>query len=216
MVGSVDHLFAGPRSEILSLLVQKSFMRQLRRVQIKQRIQAARDRQKSYADIRHKPLEFQEDDRVMLKVSPCRFGKQGKLNPRFLALGGNTHDLGSFGEETDEITDLHQILEEVLLTERGDGVTSIKRRRRDSSGDDVWTLATTSQRSKKLAFVCIAVDTSRETRVRRKDIIRVHVPRCMALLDYDEHADSLSTMDNEVRVTSPESTTQTLPSFEEY
>ncbi|GJX52821.1 hypothetical protein Tco_0281190 [Tanacetum coccineum] len=38
----------------------------------------------------------------------------------------------------------------------------------------------------------------------------------MAWLDYDEHVDSLSTMDNEVGVTSPESTTQTLPSFEEY
>nr|GEX37312.1 putative reverse transcriptase domain-containing protein [Tanacetum cinerariifolium]GEX37475.1 putative reverse transcriptase domain-containing protein [Tanacetum cinerariifolium] len=36
-------------------------------VQIKQRIQAARDRQKSYADVRHKPLEFQVDARVMLK-----------------------------------------------------------------------------------------------------------------------------------------------------
>ncbi|GJT37063.1 putative reverse transcriptase domain-containing protein [Tanacetum coccineum] len=33
-----------------------------------QRIQAARDRQKSYADVRHKPLEFQVGDRVMLKV----------------------------------------------------------------------------------------------------------------------------------------------------
>ncbi|GKD06408.1 hypothetical protein Tco_1181382 [Tanacetum coccineum] len=44
----------------------------------------------------------------------------------------------------------------------------------------------------------------------------LHVPRCMAWLDYDEHVDSLSTMDNKVGVTSPESTTQTLPSFEEY
>ncbi|GKE83947.1 hypothetical protein Tco_1557689, partial [Tanacetum coccineum] len=34
--------------------------------------------------------------------------------------------------------------------------------------------------------------------------------------DYDEHVDSLSTLDNEVGVTSPESTTQTLPSFKEY
>nr|GEY54766.1 hypothetical protein [Tanacetum cinerariifolium] len=41
-------------------------------VQIKQRIQAARDRQKSYADVRHKPLEFQVGDRVMLKVSPWK------------------------------------------------------------------------------------------------------------------------------------------------
>ncbi|GJW21918.1 hypothetical protein Tco_0032540 [Tanacetum coccineum] len=44
----------------------------------------------------------------------------------------------------------------------------------------------------------------------------VQVPRCMAWLDYDEHVDSLSTMDNEVGVTSPESTIQTLLSFEEY
>ncbi|GKE17077.1 putative reverse transcriptase domain-containing protein [Tanacetum coccineum] len=57
-------------------------------IQIKQRIQAARDRQKSYADIKRKPMEFQVGDRVMLKVSPwkgvVRFGKQGKLNPRYV------------------------------------------------------------------------------------------------------------------------------------
>nr|GEW86954.1 putative reverse transcriptase domain, ribonuclease H-like domain, aspartic peptidase domain protein [Tanacetum cinerariifolium] len=55
-------------------------------VQIKQIIQAARDHQKSYADVRRKPLEFQVVDRVMLKVSPWKgvihFGKRGKLNPR--------------------------------------------------------------------------------------------------------------------------------------
>ncbi|GKC28729.1 hypothetical protein Tco_1036023, partial [Tanacetum coccineum] len=49
-------------------------------------IQAARDRQKSYADVRRKPLEFQEGDKVMLKVSPWKgvihFGKRGNLNPR--------------------------------------------------------------------------------------------------------------------------------------
>nr|GEX09753.1 reverse transcriptase domain-containing protein [Tanacetum cinerariifolium] len=57
-------------------------------LQIKQRIQPARDRQKSYSDVRHKPLEFQVGDRVMLKVSPwkgvVRFGKRGKLNPRYI------------------------------------------------------------------------------------------------------------------------------------
>nr|GFB38500.1 putative reverse transcriptase domain-containing protein [Tanacetum cinerariifolium] len=56
-------------------------------VHIKQRLQAARDRQKSYANVRHKPLEFQVADKVMLKVSPwkgvVRFGKRGKLNPRY-------------------------------------------------------------------------------------------------------------------------------------
>ncbi|GKF10887.1 putative reverse transcriptase domain-containing protein [Tanacetum coccineum] len=39
-------------------------------VHIRQRLQAARDRQKSYANIRRKPLEFQVGDCVMLKVSP--------------------------------------------------------------------------------------------------------------------------------------------------
>ncbi|GKC39345.1 putative reverse transcriptase domain-containing protein [Tanacetum coccineum] len=52
------------------------------------RIQAAHDRQKSYADVRRKPLEFQVRDRVMLKVSPwkgvIRLGKRGKLNPRYI------------------------------------------------------------------------------------------------------------------------------------
>nr|GFA73771.1 putative reverse transcriptase domain-containing protein [Tanacetum cinerariifolium] len=55
-------------------------------VQIKQRMQAARNRQKSYADLKRKPMEFQVGDKVMLKVSPwkgvVRFGKWGKLNPR--------------------------------------------------------------------------------------------------------------------------------------
>ncbi|GJZ57784.1 hypothetical protein Tco_0613278 [Tanacetum coccineum] len=48
------------------------------------------------------------------------------------------------------------------------------------------------------------------------DMVRVQVPRCMTWLDYDKHVDSLSMMDNVVGVTSLESTTQTLPSFEEY
>ncbi|GJU44121.1 putative reverse transcriptase domain-containing protein [Tanacetum coccineum] len=39
-------------------------------VQIRQRLQATRDRQRSYANVRRKPLEFQVGDRVMLKVSP--------------------------------------------------------------------------------------------------------------------------------------------------
>ncbi|GKC01859.1 putative reverse transcriptase domain-containing protein, partial [Tanacetum coccineum] len=41
-------------------------------VQIKSRIQATRDRQKSYADVRRKPLEFQVGDKVMLKASPWK------------------------------------------------------------------------------------------------------------------------------------------------
>ncbi|GJQ90708.1 putative reverse transcriptase domain-containing protein [Tanacetum coccineum] len=55
---------------------------------IKQRIQTAHDRQKSYTDLKRKPMEFQVGDKVMLKVSPwkgvVRFGKRGKLNPRYV------------------------------------------------------------------------------------------------------------------------------------
>ncbi|GJU79798.1 reverse transcriptase domain-containing protein [Tanacetum coccineum] len=57
-------------------------------IQIRQRLQAARDRQRSYANVRRKPLEFHVGDRVMLKVSPrkgiFRFGKRGKLNPQYI------------------------------------------------------------------------------------------------------------------------------------
>ncbi|GJV16285.1 putative reverse transcriptase domain-containing protein [Tanacetum coccineum] len=56
--------------------------------QIKDRLKDARDRQKSYADKRRKPLEFSVGDYVLLKVSSWKgvvhFGKEGKLAPRFV------------------------------------------------------------------------------------------------------------------------------------
>ncbi|GJW84949.1 putative reverse transcriptase domain-containing protein [Tanacetum coccineum] len=55
--------------------------------QIKNRLLTARSRQKSYADVRRKPMEFDVGDMVMLKVSPWKgvihFGKRGKLSPRY-------------------------------------------------------------------------------------------------------------------------------------
>nr|GEV12613.1 putative reverse transcriptase domain-containing protein [Tanacetum cinerariifolium] len=57
-------------------------------VLIRQRMEAAQDRQKNYADRKRKPMEFEVSDRVMLKVSPwkgvVRFSKWGKLNPRYV------------------------------------------------------------------------------------------------------------------------------------
>ncbi|GKC45566.1 putative reverse transcriptase domain-containing protein [Tanacetum coccineum] len=74
-----DAQLTGP--EIVHETTEKIF-------QIKKRIQAARDRQKSLADRNRKPMEFQVGDMVMLKVSPwkgvIRFGKRGKLNPRYI------------------------------------------------------------------------------------------------------------------------------------
>ena len=50
---------------------------------IRERLRTTQSRQKSYADRRRRPLEFQEGDYVFLKVSPkngvFRFGKKGKL-----------------------------------------------------------------------------------------------------------------------------------------
>ncbi|GJS78565.1 zinc finger, CCHC-type containing protein, partial [Tanacetum coccineum] len=66
----------------------------------------------------------------------------------WMVVGENTCDLGSFGEETNKITDLHQIHEEVLFTKRGDGVIGIKRCRRDLSSDDVRDLAMASGRGR--------------------------------------------------------------------
>ncbi|GJT62590.1 hypothetical protein Tco_1006123, partial [Tanacetum coccineum] len=203
-----------------------------------------------------------------------------------MAFGGNTRNLSSFGEETDEITDLHQIHKEILFSERGDGVTGIKRCRRDPSSDGVRDLVTASGRGRLIEDLesstygyssigrfdvffrnqllvfqqhqdeSLYDSWTRFKYVIRKvlnhglsiwtlieiflkhldslsrhiinliaegdlrkfsdieawdDMIRVQVPRCMAWQDYDEYVDS-----NEVGVTSPESTTQTLSSFEEY
>ncbi|KAD2804978.1 hypothetical protein E3N88_38355 [Mikania micrantha] len=74
-----DSQLTGP--EIVQETTDKVF-------KIKERLKAARDRQKSYADKRRKPLEFEVGDKVLLKVSPwkgmVRFGRRGKLSPRYV------------------------------------------------------------------------------------------------------------------------------------
>ncbi|XP_022870628.1 uncharacterized protein LOC111389885 [Olea europaea var. sylvestris] len=55
---------------------------------IKEKLRVAQDRQKSYADKRRKDLEFAVGDKVFLKLFPwkgvLRFGKRGKLSPRYI------------------------------------------------------------------------------------------------------------------------------------
>ena len=55
---------------------------------IKDRLKAAQDRQKSYADLHRRDIDYEVGDKVFLKVSPwkgtIRFGKKGKLSPRFI------------------------------------------------------------------------------------------------------------------------------------
>ncbi|GAA0165254.1 hypothetical protein LIER_20700 [Lithospermum erythrorhizon] len=66
---------------------------------IQDRIRIAQSRQKSYADVRRRPLEFEVGDHVYLKVSPMkgkkRFDRRRKLSPRYI---GPYEILGKVGE----------------------------------------------------------------------------------------------------------------------
>ncbi|GKC29447.1 putative reverse transcriptase domain-containing protein [Tanacetum coccineum] len=77
-------------------------------VLIKERLKAARDRQKSYADNRRKPLEFEVGDQVLLKVSPWKsvvcFRKKGKLAPRVFI---NDKEVSSINDMQNIIQTIH-------------------------------------------------------------------------------------------------------------
>ena len=55
---------------------------------IRERLKVANDRQKSFVDMKRKDIRYEIEEKVFLKVSPwkkvMRFGKKGKLNPRFI------------------------------------------------------------------------------------------------------------------------------------
>ena len=55
---------------------------------IRERLKVATDRKKSYADMKRKDIRYEVGEKVFLKVSPwkkvMRFGKKGKLSPRFI------------------------------------------------------------------------------------------------------------------------------------
>ncbi|GKC98135.1 putative reverse transcriptase domain-containing protein, partial [Tanacetum coccineum] len=75
-------------SSIRCALFEALYGRKCRSPVLWAEIRESRDRQKSYADNRRKPLEFEVGDHVLLKVSPwkgvIRFGKKGKLAPRYV------------------------------------------------------------------------------------------------------------------------------------
>ena len=55
---------------------------------IREKLKVATDRQKSYTDMKRKDIRYEVGEKVFLKVSPwkkvMRFGKKGKLSPRFI------------------------------------------------------------------------------------------------------------------------------------
>ncbi|GKA19921.1 hypothetical protein Tco_0699836, partial [Tanacetum coccineum] len=75
----------------------------------------------------------------------------------FLALGWHLEEIhvtwAHLEKKRTRLRTCTKIHQEVLFSERGDGVASIKRRRRDLSGDGVWILATASQRRRTLVLV---------------------------------------------------------------
>nr|GEV60783.1 hypothetical protein [Tanacetum cinerariifolium] len=91
-------------------------LKDMLRACIKDRLKAARDRQKNYADKRRKPLEFSVGDYVLLKVSPWKgvvcFRKKGKIAPRFVGSFEIIHKVGpvayrlEFLEELDGVYDM--------------------------------------------------------------------------------------------------------------
>ncbi|GJU56438.1 hypothetical protein Tco_1230152 [Tanacetum coccineum] len=88
-------------------------------------MQAAHDRQKSYVDLKRKPMEFQVGDRVMLKVSPwkgvVRFGKRGKLNPRYVGPFKVLEKVGSVAyklELPQELSRVHNTFHPVEIMEQ--------------------------------------------------------------------------------------------------
>jgi hypothetical protein len=83
---------------------------------IRENLRVAQTRQKSYADNRRRPLEFEEGDHVYLKVSPLRgmrrFKVKGKLSPRFIGPFRVFRRVGEMAyqlELPDNLSDVHNV-----------------------------------------------------------------------------------------------------------
>ncbi|KAK6162217.1 hypothetical protein DH2020_002058 [Rehmannia glutinosa] len=81
--------------------------------QIRQRMETAHSRQKSYSDQRRRMLEFSVGDQVFLKVAPMkgvmRFGRKGKLSPRYIGPFHITERIGDVAYRLDLPASMSQI-----------------------------------------------------------------------------------------------------------
>ena len=89
MGGHVDYRYDWTKMEEISITGPDLIRDTSEKVSlIRQRLVTAQSLQKSYADVRRRPLELEIEDHVFLKVMPkrgvARFGKRGKLSPRFI------------------------------------------------------------------------------------------------------------------------------------
>ena len=108
-----------------SLIGTDSVLYAMDKVQlIRDRLKTAQSRQKSYAAVRRRELEFQVDDWVFLKVSPMkgvmRFGKKGKLSPRYVGPYNILKRIGKVTYELEfpaELAAVHPVFHISLLKE---------------------------------------------------------------------------------------------------
>ena len=89
---------------------------------IRDRLKIAQDRQRSYSDKRRKDLEFQVGDRVFLRVSPwkgiIRFGRRGKLSPRYIGPYEVTARVGAVAYQLElpaELSRIHNVFHVSML-----------------------------------------------------------------------------------------------------
>ncbi|KAH0661922.1 hypothetical protein KY284_026853 [Solanum tuberosum] len=89
---------------------------------IQERLKTMQSRQKSYTDVRRRDLEFEVDDWVYLKVSPIkgvmRFGKKGKLSPRYIGPYRISKRIGKVAYELElpqELATVHSIFHISML-----------------------------------------------------------------------------------------------------
>ncbi|WMV23522.1 hypothetical protein MTR67_016913, partial [Solanum verrucosum] len=100
---------------------------------IQERLKTAQSHQKSYTDVRRRALEFEVDDWVYLEVSPMkgvmRFGKKGKLSPRYIGPYRITKRIGNVAYELElpqKLAVVHPILDRQVRRLRTKDVASVK------------------------------------------------------------------------------------------
>ena len=80
---------------------------------IQAKIKTAQDRQKSYADLKRRPVEFEVGDKVFLRVSPSkgvmRFGIKGKLSPKYIGLYDIVGRVGNVAYRLELPTELERV-----------------------------------------------------------------------------------------------------------
>ncbi|WMV24807.1 hypothetical protein MTR67_018192 [Solanum verrucosum] len=89
---------------------------------IRERLKMTQSRQKSYADVRRRDLEFDVHDWVYLKISPMkgvmRFHKKGKLSPRYVGPHQILRSIGKVAYELDlpnELASVHPVFHVSML-----------------------------------------------------------------------------------------------------